>query len=360
MRQKLNEIISRHEDLHQMLADPDVVADRERLQKITREYHRLSEIVEVVRQYDSVRKSIDEDQALLSSSDGDLAALAREEIQELSQRRDQLEEKLRLMLVPQNPRDIGNALVEIRAGTGGAEASLFAADLFRMYSRFAERKGWRVEVMSSNPTEIGGFKEIIFSLDGSGVFGQLRLESGVHRVQRIPMTEASGRIHTSAASVVVLPEPEEVEVQIDPGDLRIDVFRSSGPGGQSVNTTDSAVRITHVPTGIVATCQDEKSQHKNRTKAMKVLRVRLLDRAQKEQDDALAESRRSQVGSGDRSAKIRTYNFPQNRITDHRIKLTLYRLEEIMDGDLGELIETLRAAERKQKLEESGVGQAKT
>jgi peptide chain release factor 1 len=358
MREKLDEVIARHGELHMMLTDPRVMADRDRLQKVTREYHRLSEIVETAREYARVSKSIAEDETLLSSSDEDLAALAREEIEDLTSRRDRLEETLKHMLVPENPRDKGNALVEIRAGTGGDEASLFAADLFRMYSRYAERQTWRLEMLGSNPTEIGGFKEIVFSIQGPHAYGRLRFESGVHRVQRVPTTEASGRIHTSAASVVVLPEPEEVEVQIDARDLRIDVFRSSGPGGQSVNTTDSAVRITHLPTGIVATCQDEKSQHKNKAKALKVLRARLLDRAQKEQSKAMAESRRSQVGSGDRSAKIRTYNFPQNRITDHRIGLTLHRLEEILGGDLDGLIETLQAAEKKEKLSAVSVDNA--
>ncbi len=354
MLEKLDKLISRHSALHQMLSDPNIVTDGEQLQKLAREYKDLSGIVEVNKKYTQVRQNIEEDEMLLSSSDEELADLARDEIQELKREQQRLEEKLKLMLVPENPRDKGNAIVEIRAGTGGGEASLFAADLFRMYSKFAERQGWHIEIMGSNSTEIGGFKEIVFSVEGSGAYGKMRYESGVHRVQRVPITESSGRIHTSAASVVVLPEPEEVEVQIDSKDLRVDVFRSSGPGGQSVNTTDSAVRITHIPTGVVATCQDEKSQHKNKAKAMKVLRARVLDQIQEKQHRAVAQSRKSQVGSGDRSAKIRTYNFPQGRLTDHRVGLTLYKLEQVLAGELEEVIQTLKTEERKEKLREFG------
>ena len=354
MLEKLDKLISRHSALHQMLSDPNIVTDGEQLQKLAREYKDLSGIVEVNKKYTQVRQNIEEDEMLLSSSDEELADLARDEIQELKREQQRLEEKLKLMLVPENPRDKGNAIVEIRAGTGGGEASLFAADLFRMYSKFAERQGWHIEIMGSNSTEIGGFKEIVFSVEGSGAYGKMRYESGVHRVQRVPITESSGRIHTSAASVVVLPEPEEVEVQIDSKDLRVDVFRSSGPGGQSVNTTDSAVRITHIPTGVVATCQDEKSQHKNKAKAMKVLRARVLDQIQEKQHRAVAQSRKSQVGTGDRSAKIRTYNFPQGRLTDHRVGLTLYKLEQVLAGELEEVIQTLKTEERKEKLREFG------
>jgi len=335
-----------------MLSDPNVMANREQFQKLAQEYKELSEIVKLAQEYRRIGHSIQEDQALLSSSDRELADLAQEEIQELKAEQQRLEEKLKIMMVPENPRDKGNAIVEIRAGTGGEEASLFAADLVRMYTKFAERQGWQVEMMGSNPTEMGGFKEIVLSMEGSGAYGKMRYESGVHRVQRVPVTESSGRIHTSAASVAVLPQPEEVEVQIDPKDLRVDVFRSSGPGGQSVNTTDSAVRITHIPTDIVATCQDEKSQHKNKAKALKVLRARLLDRAQEKQRQVVAQHRRSQVGSGDRSAKIRTYNFPQGRVTDHRVALTLYKLEEILAGELEEIIQALQAEERKEKLQQ--------
>jgi peptide chain release factor 1 len=352
MLKKLDKVISRHSTLHRMLSNPQVVADREHFEKLAREYRELSEIVKVAEQYRALCRRVDEDQDLLSSSDEELAELAQEEIGELTAQRQRLEEKLALMLVPNDPRDKGDAIVEIRAGTGGEEASLFAADLVRMYTRFAERQGWRIEMMGSNPTEIGGFKEIVFAVEGAGAYGKMKYESGVHRVQRVPITESSGRIHTSAASVVVLPEPEEVEVQIDPKDLRVDVFRSSGPGGQSVNTTDSAVRITHIPTGIMATCQDEKSQHKNKAKALKVLRARLLDQAQKERRRAVDQSRKTQVGTGDRSAKIRTYNFPQGRLTDHRVGLTLYKLEQILAGELEEVIEALMASERKERLQE--------
>jgi len=359
MMPKIRQVLARHEELQDILADPETVADRERYTRLVREYQELGEIVEKARQYQNTARKIEQDKTLLASSEDDLADLAREEIEELEERLSELEEELKLLLVPAHPRDKGNALMEIRAGTGGHEASLFVADLYRMYSRYAEKQGWREEMLGSSPTEVGGFKEIIFSLEGTGVYGQLRFESGVHRVQRVPETEASGRIHTSAASVVVLSEPQEVEVQIDPKDLRVDVFRSSGPGGQSVNTTDSAVRITHVPTGVVATCQDEKSQHKNKAKALKVLRARLLDRAQREQEEEMAQTRRSQVGSGDRSAKIRTYNFPQNRVTDHRINMTLYRLEEVLDGDLDELTESLQADDRKRRLGPADVQEAK-
>jgi len=358
MMTKIRQVLNRHEELQGVLAAPGTVADRELYTRLVREYQELEEIVGVARKYLDVAQRIEQDKTLLASPEDDLADLAREEIEELEERLGELEEQLKLLLVPAHPRDKGNALMEIRAGTGGHEASLFAADLYRMYSRYAEKQGWRQEMMGSSPTEVGGFKEIVFALEGPGAYGQLRFESGVHRVQRVPETEASGRIHTSAASVVVLSEPREVEVQVDPKDLRIDVFRSSGPGGQSVNTTDSAVRITHVPTGVVATCQDEKSQHKNKAKALKVLRARLLDRAQREQEEQMARTRRSQVGSGDRSAKIRTYNFPQNRVTDHRVNVTLYRLEEVLDGELNELIESLRADDRRRRLEQADLQEA--
>ncbi len=352
MLEKLDKMISRHSALHEKLGDPNVVVDRERYEKLAREYRDLSEIVELAKRFQQVIRNIQDDQDLMASSDEELASLAQEDIEKLEAERHQLEERLKLMLLPENPLDKGDAIMEIRAGTGGEEAGLFTADLYRMYTKFAEKQGWRLEVLSSHPTGVGGLKEIIFSLEGRDVYGKMRYESGIHRVQRVPVTESSGRIHTSAASVVVLPEPEEVDVHIDPKDLRVDVFRSSGPGGQSVNTTDSAVRITHIPTGVVATCQDEKSQHKNKAKAMKVLRARLFDRAQEQQRRIVAESRRSQVGTGDRSAKIRTYNFPQGRLTDHRVGLTLYKLEQILDGDLEEVIETLSLEEKKRRLQE--------
>ena len=269
---------------------------------------------------------------------------------ELNESRTQLEERLRVLLVPRDPNDSRNTIVEIRAGTGGEESALFAADLLRMYTRFIEGKGWKMELMSRNETGIGGLREVIFLVTGEGAYGTLKYESGVHRVQRVPATESSGRIHTSAASVAVLPEAEDVDIEIDPNELRIDVYRSSGPGGQSVNTTDSAVRITHVPTGLVVSCQDEKSQHKNKAKALKVLRARLLDLARQEQEDKISKDRKSQVGSGDRSAKIRTYNFPQQRVTDHRIGLTLHKLAEILDGSLDEVIEALNEADIAEKM----------
>ena len=286
----------------------------------------------------------------LQESDEEMRELAKVELQTLKERQVSLEEELKLLLLPKDPRDEKNIFLEIRAGTGGEEAALFAANLFRMYSKFAEKKRWRVEVMSENQAGLGGLKEIIALVEGRGVYSVLKHESGAHRVQRVPVTEASGRIHTSAVTVAVLPEADEVEVEINPNDLRIDVYRSSGPGGQSVNTTDSAVRVTHIPTGLVVTCQDEKSQHKNKAKALKVLRARLLDKLMEEQRTEISEQRKSQVGSGDRSERVRTYNFPQNRITDHRINLTLYRLDSILDGDLEELTNAMTAYFRAEAL----------
>jgi peptide chain release factor 1 len=285
-----------------------------------------------------------------AGDDPELVELAKAELEGLEEKRDELEEKLRILLVPKDPNDSRNTIVEIRAGTGGEESALFAADLLRMYTRFIENKNWKMELMSSNETGMGGLKEVIYLVSGDNAYGTLKYESGVHRVQRVPVTESGGRIHTSAASVVVIPEAEEVDVHIDPHDLRVDVYRSSGPGGQSVNTTDSAVRITHIPTGLVVSCQDEKSQHKNKAKAMKVLRARLLDRARREQEEQISQTRKSQVSTGDRSAKIRTYNFPQQRVTDHRIGLTLHRLNEILDGDLDALIDALRQADIAEKI----------
>jgi peptide chain release factor 1 len=280
--------------------------------------------------------------------------LAKSELQALKERQTALEQDIRVLLLPKDPRDEKNIFLEIRAGTGGEEAALFAAVLFRMYAKYAEMNRWRVEVMSQNPTGLGGFREIIALIEGKGVFSRLKYESGVHRVQRVPVTEASGRIHTSAVTVAVLPEADEVEVEINPNDLRIDVYRSSGPGGQSVNTTDSAVRITHLPTGMVVTCQDEKSQHKNKAKALKVLRARLLDQLIEERRSEISEERKSQVGSGDRSERVRTYNFPQNRLTDHRLGLTLYRLDAILEGDLGEVVDALNTHFQAEALKSRG------
>ncbi len=283
----------------------------------------------------------------------EMAAMVKDEINTLSQKKEELYEKLKVLLIPRDPNQDKNVFVEIRAGTGGEEAALFAGDLFRMYSRYAENKGWQLEIINANATDIGGFKEVIFMLEGKGAYSCLKYESGVHRVQRVPATESSGRIHTSAATVAVLPEAEEVDVEINSQDLRVDTFCSTGPGGQSVNTTQSAVRVTHLPTGIVASCQDEKSQHKNRDKAMKVLRARLLDKIQSEKEEEEVESRRSQVGSGDRSERIRTYNFPQGRVTDHRIGLTLHKLEFILEGEIDQFVEELAAAERAEFLQQA-------
>ena len=295
-----------------------------------------------------------ESRTLLLESDEEMRELAKSELQALKERQTALEQEIRVLLLPKDPRDEKNTFLEIRAGTGGEEAALFAASLFRMYAKYAEMNRWRVEVMSQNPTGLGGFKEIIALVEGKGVYSRLKYESGVHRVQRVPVTEASGRIHTSAVTVAVLPEADEVEVEINPNDLRIDVYRSSGPGGQSVNTTDSAVRITHLPTGMVVTCQDEKSQHKNKAKALKVLRARLLDQLIEERRSEISEERKSQVGSGDRSERVRTYNFPQNRLTDHRLGLTLYRLDGILEGDLGEVIDALNTHFQAEALQSRG------
>ncbi len=348
---RLQSLEKRFEELEVRLADPGVIRVQEEYQKVLKEHAELVPLVQAFRRYRQVQKELADSQALLKEEkDEELKALIREEIQTLKDRAARLEEELRTLLLPRDPNDEKNVLLEIRAGTGGEEAALFAADLFRMYSRLAERRGWKVEVLSHSSTGIGGLKEIIAAIAGDRVFSQLKYESGVHRVQRVPVTESSGRIHTSAVTVAILPEAAELDVQINPEELRIDVFRSSGPGGQSVNTTDSAVRITHLPTGLVVSCQDEKSQHKNKTRALKVLRARLLDRKQRQQQQQIAQERKSQVGTGDRSERIRTYNFPQGRVTDHRLGLTLYRLEELLDGDLNELLQALSTHHRTQAL----------
>jgi len=333
------------------LSDPKILTDSNRYKTVSKEFNDLSEIMEVAGQYEKVLQNIAEDEKIKREfKDKDLIEMAKQELEELKIKKEDLEQRLRILLLPKDPNEGKNVIVEIRAGTGGEEAALFAANLFRMYTRYAESKEWKLELLSSNPTGIGGFKEIIFSLDGKDCYSLMKYEAGVHRVQRVPATEASGRIHTSAVSVAVLPEADEVDIQVKPEEIRIDVFRSSGPGGQSVNTTDSAVRITHLPTGLVVSCQDEKSQIKNRNKALKVLRSRLLDKAQKEQQDKISQERRSMVGTGDRSEKIRTYNFPQNRVSDHRIGLTVHQLQEVLDGKLNQFSEALRQKEQEEKL----------
>jgi peptide chain release factor 1 len=338
---KLAEVEKRYLRLEESLNDPEVHKNPQTYQKLAKEYSGLAPIITKYRLYKSYAEQMAENQDLLADPDPQIQELAKGEIENLKEQIGQIEEEIRVLLLPKDPNDEKNTLLEIRAGTGGEEAALFAADLFRMYAKLAEAMHWKVEIMSEHPTGMGGFKEIIALIEGKGAYSKLKYESGVHRVQRVPATEAQGRLHTSAVTVAVLPEAEEVDIVIDPEEIRVDVFRSSGPGGQSVNTTDSAIRVTHLPTGLVVSCQDEKSQHKNKAKALKVLRARLLDLKVKEQQDKISEDRKSQVGSGDRSERIRTYNFPQNRLTDHRIGLTLYQLDSIMEGNLSEVINPL-------------------
>jgi len=335
-----------------MLADPAIVNDRLRYKKVSQEYKHLRQLAQLGRPYLEALDGFDGAKSLLESeTDPEMRELAKEELKDLEERIPEMESELELLLLPRDPDDSRDAILEIRAGTGGEEAALFAGDIARMYQRYAERMGWKMEMLEYSPTATGATKEVIFSLQGDGAYGRLRFESGVHRVQRVPETESQGRIHTSACSVVVLPEAEEVEVNLDPNDLKIDVFRSSGPGGQSVNTTDSAVRITHVPTGVVVICQDEKSQHKNKAKAMRVLQARLYEEEKRKQHDAEAAERKQAVSGGDRSAKIRTYNFPQTRITDHRINYTAHNLHAVMDGDLDEMLDHVVLFFRQQLLE---------
>lgn len=352
MLEKLESIEKRYVELANKISEPEVIARQDEWRKLTKELASLEDIVFCFREYKKVLKEIKENKEMLNevSDDDEMEELIKAEILSLEEKEEQFKEKLKVMLLPKDPNDQKDVIMEIRAGTGGDEAALFAGDLFRMYSRYAERKGWKVELIASNPTELGGFKEVIFAISGKGAYSRLKYESGVHRVQRIPTTETGGRIHTSAATVAVLPEAEEVDVQINPADIRIDIYRASGHGGQGVNTTDSAVRITHLPTDIVVTCQDERSQLKNRDKAMRVLRSRVLEKMQEEQNSKIAANRRHQVGSGDRSERIRTYNFPQGRITDHRINLTIYQLEEVLDGDLDNLIDKINAEDQAKKL----------
>lgn len=350
MLYKIKELISKYDVITKQLGDADILSDPNKYSEIAKQHHDLEPIVKKGKEYLRLISQIEDDEAILEIDDEDLKAIAKDELEHLLNQQVELEKELKLLLIPKDPRDNKNTIVEIRAGTGGEEAAIFAADLYRMYIHYAEKKAWKHKILSSNETGSGGFKEIIFLLQGGKVFGEMKFEAGVHRVQRVPVTEASGRIHTSASTVAVLPEADEIDINIDPEDIRIDTFRASGAGGQHVNKTESAIRITHIPSGIVVTCQDEKSQHKNRTAAMKVLRSRLLALKTEKQQAERAEVRKSMISTGDRSAKIRTYNFPQNRVTDHRIDLTLYKLSHILDGNLGELIEQLRLADQMEKL----------
>ena len=357
MLEKLESVKENFKELTDKLTNPEVIANQAEFQRLAKKRSEMESIVNAYDEYTSMLKKLKDAESMVETeTDPELKELAELEVSELKPQIEEMEGQLRLLLIPKDEDDQKNTIFEIRAGTGGEEAALFAADLYRMYTRYAEKQGWKCELMSMNDTGLGGIKEVVFSIQGNGVFGKLKFESGVHRVQRVPETEAGGRIHTSAATVAVLPEAEEVDVQIDENDLRVDVFRASGPGGQCVNRTDSAVRITHLPTGLVVSCQDEKSQHKNKAKAIRILRARLFDKVKEEKDSARAENRRNQVGSGDRSERIRTYNFPQQRLTDHRINLTLYKLDEVMEGNLEEIIDALIEADNLRKLAEEELG----
>ena len=346
---KVQAVENKFMDLEQQISDPSVIARQDEWQKLTKEHASLMPIVETFRKYKDITSTIDGDKEIIDDpdSDDDLIAMAKEEMNGLTKEQADLEDQLHVLMLPKDPRDDKNVIMEIRAGAGGDEAALFAGDLFRMYMKYIEKQpGWKTSIISSNAPELGGFKEVVFSVEGSGVYGKLKYESGVHRVQRVPVTEAGGRIHTSTATVAVLPEAEDVEIDLNMDDVRVDYFRASGAGGQHVNKTSSAVRMTHIPTGMVVECQDERSQLENRAKALRVLKARLLDQAQQKADAELTEERRSQVGTGDRSERIRTYNFPQGRVTDHRINLTLYKLDNILNGDIDEFIQALAEARR--------------
>ncbi|MDR3088431.1 MAG: peptide chain release factor 1 [Desulfobulbaceae bacterium] len=354
MFEKFADLDDKLTDIEGRLADPSLARDQKEYQKCVREHAQLSRLHELHQKYQATEKQIRQAKAILwdEKEDADVRDLAKNELAELENHAQELERELKIVLLPKDPNDDKNIFLEIRAGTGGDEAALFVGDLFRMYCRFAETMGWRVEVMSASPSELGGFKEIIALVSGERVYSKLKFESGAHRVQRVPETETQGRIHTSAVTVAILPEVDEVDLTIDPAELKFDVYRSSGPGGQSVNTTDSAVRVTHVPTGLVVTCQDEKSQHKNKAKAVTVLRARLLDKIERERQDKISQARKSQVGSGDRSERIRTYNFPQGRVTDHRINLTIYKLDMVMNGKLDDIIFPLISHDQAERLKE--------
>ena len=348
MKDKLQTIIDKHSILSEQLADPEIFNDQKKLTTTAKEHSALEDVVNVGKEYLAVLQNIEDDKSILNGDDAELKEIAQEELIELESRKDKLESDLKILLLPRDPNDDKNLILEIRAGTGGDEAALFAADLFRVYTRYAERKNWKYKVMDSSDTGIGGIKEAIVSIQGKGAFGMLKYESGVHRVQRVPKTETSGRVHTSAATIAVLPEAEDVDIEVNDSDLKIDTYRASGAGGQHVNKTESAIRITHIPTGLVVTCQDESSQHKNRAAALKVLKSRLLASEQEKVAAERAAERKSLVSTGDRSAKIRTYNFPQGRVTDHRINFTSYKLNEILDGDITEVIEKLKIAEQQE------------
>ncbi len=351
MLDRLQSIQARYQELSEWIAKPESMQDMDAWRKSVKEHAQIEPIAQQSRVYEKLIKELDEVKTLVETeSDAELHELAVEELKQLQAQKEKLEEEIRVLLLPKDPNDEKNVVLEIRAGTGGEEAALFGADLYRMYARYAERHGFKLEPMTQNLTELGGVKEVVVVISGKGAYSKLKYESGVHRVQRVPETESGGRIHTSAATVAVLPEAEDVEVNIDPNDLRVDVYRSGGHGGQSVNTTDSAVRITHLPTGLVVTCQDEKSQLKNKEKAMRVLKSRLLDKLQSEHDEQMSQHRKSQVGSGDRSERIRTYNFPQGRVTDHRVGVTVYKLDAFMDGDLDEILDALTLKERTELL----------
>lgn len=351
MFDKLEATDNKYEEINLKLSDPQIIADQDEYRRLMKEFSELGEIVEKYREYKKIKSDIAEAKELLDGSlEKDFRELVQQEFDEAREKLENIEKNLKLLLMPRDPNDNRSVIVEIRGGAGGEEAALFAADLFRMYTRYSERHHWKSEILDINETEIGGIKEVVFSIEAHGAYSKLKYESGVHRVQRVPSTESSGRIHTSTVTVAVLPEVDDVDVEINPNDLQIDTYRASGAGGQHINKTDSAIRITHMPSGIVVTCQDQRSQHKNKEKAMKVLRSRLYNRAQEQQDSEVAQARKSQVGTGDRSERIRTYNFPQGRVSDHRIGLTLYKIEAILDGDLDEIIDALITADQSEKL----------